>query len=97
VNTAADKEIKARGFFINAVANPWKNLQLGLGYSMDDPDDATLTTGSRSKNTSIFGNILLTLSPSVKVGLEVSDWITDYLNRAQQKTVRLQNSWILYF
>jgi hypothetical protein len=97
VNTAADKEIKARGFFINAVANPWKNLQLGLGYSMDDPDDATLTTGSRSKNTSIFGNILLTLSPSVKVGLEVSDWITDYLNRAQQKTLRLQNSWILYF
>lgn len=97
VNTSTGDEIKANGFYVNAVANPSKKLQLSLGYSMDDPDDATLTTGSRSKNTSLFGNFLVTLSPSLKVGFEVSNWITDYLNRAQQKTLRLQHSWILYF
>jgi hypothetical protein len=79
------------------VANPSKKFQLGLGYSMDDPDDVTLTTGSRSKNTSIFGNFLVTFSSSLKVGFEVSDWITDYLSRPRQKTLRLQHSWILYF
>ncbi|HLP60490.1 MAG TPA: hypothetical protein VK186_16740 [Candidatus Deferrimicrobium sp.] len=97
VNPVTGKEIKANGFYINAVVNLSQKLQLSLGYSMDDPDDANLTTGSRSKNTSIFGNFLVAFSPSIKVGFEVSDWITDYLNRPQQKTLRLQNSWILYF
>lgn len=97
VNTTTGKEIKAKGFYVNAVANPSKKLQLSFGYSMDDPVDATLNTGNRSKNTSFFGNFLVALSPSMKVGLEVSDWITDYLNQPRQKTVRFQNSWILYF
>ena len=97
VNTSIGKEIKSNGFYINAVANPLPKFQLSLGYGIDNPEDADLTTGSRSKNTSFFGNFLITLSPSIKVGFEVSDWITDYLNHPQQKTVRFQNSWILYF
>ncbi|MCU0288535.1 MAG: hypothetical protein MUF15_19345 [Acidobacteria bacterium] len=97
INATTGQEVKANGFYVNAVVNPSPKLQLSLGYSMDDPEDADLTTGSRSKNTSFFGNFLITLSPSIKVGFEVSDWITDYLSRPQQKTVRFQNSWILYF
>ena len=97
IDTITHQEIKSKGFYINAVANPTPKLQLSAGYGMDDPDDATLTTGSRSKNTALFGNFLYALSPSLKIGFEVSDWITDYLYRPQQKTVRFQNSWILYF
>lgn len=97
VNTATGQEIEARGFYVNAVANPSKKLQLSFGYSLDDPDDNTLGIGSRSKNTSFFGNVQVNLSGSVRVGLEISHWATDYLDLDRQKTTRFQNSWILFF
>jgi hypothetical protein len=97
VNTATMQEIKTKGFFVNAVATPTKKLRLSLGYGMDDPDDETLNAGNRSKNTTIFGNVLFFLSKSVRVGFEVANWTTDYLGSEQQKTTRIQNSWILAF
>ena len=97
VNLATNEEINARGFFVNAVADVSKKVQFSLGYGMDNPDDANLSDGFRSKNTSLFGNFVIKLSPSLKVGLEISNWITDYLNQEQQKSLRFQNSWILSF
>jgi len=97
VNTATGQEIEARGFYVNAVANPSKKLQLSAGYSLDDPDDETLSPGNRAKNTTFFGNVQVSLSGSVRVGLEISHWATDYLGLAGQKTTRFQNSWILFF
>lgn len=97
VNVASAEEIKAKGFFVNAVADLTKKVRLSLGYSMDDPDDATLAAGSRSKNTSVFGNVLITLSKSVKTGFEVANIATDYLGLVDQKTTRFQHSWILSF
>lgn len=97
VNTTTATEIKAKGFYVNAVFNPTKQLQFSLGYSMDDPDDKTLANGNRAKNTSFFANVQYNFSQSLKVGFEVSNWVTDYLNQAQQKTLRLQNSWMLSF
>lgn len=97
VNPGSEEEIKAKGFFVCAVANPTAKLQLAAGYSMDDPDDDTLRTAYRSKNTSFFGNFLISFSKSFKIGFEVSNWVTDYIGRDQQKTTRFQNSWILSF
>jgi hypothetical protein len=97
VNSHTGKEIKAKGFYIDAIANPSKKLQLSFGYGMDDPSDDTLVSGSRSKNTAFFGNAQVSLSGSIKVGLEISHWATDYLDLKQEKTLRIQNSWILSF
>jgi len=97
VNTVTGKEIKAKGFFTNITANPTDKLALSFGLGMDDPDDETLSIGSRSKNVSYFGNAVFNLSRSAKVGFEISNWITDYKNGSRQKTVRFQNSWILTF
>lgn len=97
VNPLAEEEIKSKGFFVSAVVNPTKKLQLAAGYSMDDPDDNTLRIGNRSKNTSIFGNFVVIFSKSFKIGFEVSNWVTDYLGLEQQKSTRFQNSWILSF
>jgi hypothetical protein len=97
VNLVTNEEIKTRGFFVNAVIAASKKVQFSFGYGMDDPDDNNLSSGNRSKNTSIFGNFTVALSPSVKVGLEISNWQTDYLNREQQKTLRFQHCWILSF
>jgi hypothetical protein len=97
VNLATNEEIKAKGFFVNAVIAASKKLQFSFGYGMDDPDDDNLLTSFRSKNTSIFGNFTLALSGSLKIGLEISNWETDYLNRETQKTLRFQHCWILSF
>jgi hypothetical protein len=97
INPATGKEIKASGFFVSAEASLSKKVQVSAGYGVDDPDDAALLPGSRSKNTTVYGNLVLSLSPSVKIGLEVSHWETDYRGIDSQKTLRLQNSWILSF
>lgn len=97
INPVDKKEVETRGFFINGVAEVSSKMQISLGYGMDDPDDATLAVGLRSKNTCVFGNFVIKLSPSLKLGLEISNWVTDYLNKEQQKTLRFQHSWIFTF
>jgi len=90
-------EVETKGFFVSAVGSLSPKLQMAVGYGMDDPDDATLITGGRAKNATFFGNLVVSLSGSVKVGLEVSHWETDYLLGDSHKSLRLQNSWILSF
>jgi hypothetical protein len=97
VNLNTNEEINAKGFYVNAVAAVSKKVQFSFGYGMDDPDDDNLSTGARAKNTSIFGNIVINLSPSLKIGLQISNWQTDYLNREKQETLRFQHCWILSF
>lgn len=98
VTPALGVEIKARGFYINAVASLCKKLQFSAGYGVDDPDDATLGGGARSWNATYFGNLMLSLSPALKAGLEVSNWLTDYKGaQTRQKTLRFQHSWIFSF
>lgn len=97
VNVLSGEEVKTKGFFVNLVANPSKKVRLSLGYGMDDPDDETLWSAMRAKNTTFFGNVLFSLSKSVRFGFEVSNWVTDYKDGDQQKTLRFQNSWILSF
>jgi hypothetical protein len=97
VNLNTNEEINAKGFYVNAVAAVSKKVQFSVGYGMDDPDDDNLPSGARAKNTSIFGNIVIKLSPSLKTGLQVSNWQTDYLNQETQETLRFQHCWILTF
>jgi hypothetical protein len=97
VNTVTAEEVNTKGFFVNAVAALSKKVDISVGYGMDDPDDANLWDGARAKNAATFGNFIIKLSPSVKVGLEISNWVTDYLNQDQQKTLRFQHSWIFTF
>jgi len=97
VNLITHEEIKSRGFFVNAVIAASKKVQFSFGCGMDDPDDNTLSTGLRSKNSTVFGTIVIKLSPSLQTGLEISNWQTDYLNKKQQETLRFQHCWILSF
>jgi len=97
VNAATAEEVEAKGFYVNAVAALSKKVDISVGYGMDDPEDANLWDGARAKNTTVFGNFVIKLSPSLKVGLEISNWVTDYLNLDQQKNLRSQLAWILSF
>jgi hypothetical protein len=97
VNTVDGIEVETKGFYVNLQYNLSKKSTFGIGYGMDDPDDDTLSTGGRAKNTSIFGNLLFKLSSSIKVGFELSNFTTEFKGLDEQKTLRIQNSWILSF
>ncbi|HKK20584.1 MAG TPA: hypothetical protein VJ983_03850 [candidate division Zixibacteria bacterium] len=76
---------------------PAKEVKLSTGFGIDDPNDADLLSGSRSKNTCYYGNIRVTPIPKFTVGLEVSQWQTDYKGANSAKAVRVQSSFVLNF
>lgn len=91
----AGREVEAHGFYVNLQSELNRRVTLSLGYGMDDP--LPYSSGSRSKNTTVFGNILWKLHKAIRVGFEVSWWSTDYLLSETQETIRFQNSWTLGF
>jgi len=97
VNTVDGIEVETKGFYVNLQFKLSKKATFGIGYGMDNPYDDTLAVGGRAKNTSIFGNLLFKLSSSLKIGFEVSSFATEYKELEEQKTMRIQNSWILSF
>jgi len=74
-----------------------KQVKLTAGAGLDDPDDAELSDTNRSKNQSIFANIRYAVVPAATIGLEVSQWSTDYRNADQAQTMRVQTSFIFNF
>jgi hypothetical protein len=97
VNTTAKESIETTGFYLTLQAGLTKALKLNLGYGLEDPQDETLASGNRSKNQTLFGNLILALNKSVSAGFEVYQVSTDYLNAVSQDTVRFQHSWTLSF
>jgi hypothetical protein len=96
-NTDTGTEIAAQGFFANLVIQLSPKISSSLAFGTDDPKDGDLSAGYRSKNTAIFGNIIFKLAPALSMGFQATHCQTDYLNLENQKTLRLQNSWMLSF
>ncbi|MDH3938991.1 MAG: hypothetical protein OEV68_16855, partial [candidate division Zixibacteria bacterium] len=89
--------LKAKGGWVSAWVKPHKKVKLTSGFGMDDPDDADLGPGNRSKNQAFFGNLKYTLVPAVTLGVEVSQWETSYLDADAAKATRVESSFILNF
>ncbi len=87
----------SRGGWASAWVTPTQEVKLSAGVGLDDPDDQDLLAGSRSKNTCYYGNIRVTPVPKFTVGLEVSQWQTDYKGAASAKAARVQSAFILNF
>lgn len=79
----------------------WTNLtnkvKLTAGGGLDDPDDADISSGSRSKNQSYFGSLQFTPIPLFTIGAEVSQWKTWYKDGDASETLRVQSSFVLNF
>lgn len=74
-----------------------KKVKFSTGYGLDDPNDDDLAGGNRSKNACFFGNLTVTPVPLFTIGMEVSQWQTDYKDVGQAKDLRLQSSFVLNF
>lgn len=89
--------LAAKGGWASAWVKPSKKVKLTAGFAMDDPNDDDLSAGNRSRNQAIFGNIKYNLVPQVTVGMEVTQWETDYLGGESAKALRVETSFIMNF
>ncbi len=90
--------VNTKGGFAALWIKPANGVKLAFGGGMDDPKDEDLVNGNRAKNQTIFGNISLDIVPQVTVGLEVSQWETQYIgDEDPSQSLRAQTSFKLNF
>ncbi|MCP4633467.1 MAG: hypothetical protein GY855_11120 [candidate division Zixibacteria bacterium] len=90
--------VASLGFWGATWFKPMPTWQFTTGYGMDDPEDADLAAGARCHNSCIFGNVKYFIIPQAYVGLEVSQWQTEYKGTADKaKNLRLQSSFQMSF
>ncbi|MCP4705636.1 MAG: hypothetical protein GY865_13635, partial [candidate division Zixibacteria bacterium] len=72
-------------------------VTLGAGYGTDNPKDADISAGSITNNTSYFFNIKYSPVKAFTMGIEASQWETEYQDTDTYKSFRVQTSFILGF
>ncbi len=97
VNTTTNEEIAAKGGWIAASLGSWDSWRFNTGVGIDEAGRDDLSSGSRTLNRSIFGNVLYSVSKNAEVGVEVSHWRTAYKNADDMDDLRVQTSFIQKF
>jgi hypothetical protein len=92
VNTGTVKEIRSCGGWaaLRYTSSPSTSFSIGAG--VDNPNDHDLALGARSRNQSIFANVINKITPNLIVGLQLSDWKTEYKGVAEGDAFRAQSS-----
>lgn len=75
--TGADA-VKASGGFADLKIKPWDYLYFNTAYGIDNPENDKLAVGSKSKNSTIMGNINYVLAKKVTITFEMSYMVTEY-------------------
>jgi hypothetical protein len=97
VNTTTLKEISANGGWVAISLGPWSQWSFNVGGGVDEVDRDDVGAGARTRNTSVFVNLLYAFNKSAQVGLEVSHWDTHYKGPGDADDVRAQASFIYKF
>jgi hypothetical protein len=92
-----ERTVSAEGGWLAMELGPWHRCRFNVGAGVDNPDDADLTEGSRSRNLSYWGNVVYSVIDPVEVGFELSHWETDYIGKADGDATRAQMSFMYYF
>jgi len=97
VNTTRLNEIGTKGGWIAATLGPWTKWSFNLGTGVDDVDSGDLNYGDRTLNRSIFANAIYSVNENTEIGLELSQWHTEYKNQTDADSLRAQTSFIYKF
>ncbi len=91
------KDIRAKGGWtaLRYTLSPSTTFSAGAG--LDKPDYSDLANDMRSRNQSVFGNVIHKVTPNFIVGFQVADWRTDYKNAASSAALRAQSSFTYKF
>ena len=89
------QEIEAEGGFLELAFAATDSLTLYAGYSFDDPEDDDLDPHQRSKNEIPYAAARWRFG-SLRLGLEVLDWSTEYVGLDDGDALR-SVAWIAYY
>lgn len=81
--------IESTGGWVDVYYNWTPTVHSHVGYCIDDPLNSDLTSG-RTYNQAIFGNVLWDMTKSVFLGVEVSQWTTNWVNLGQGESTRCE-------
>jgi hypothetical protein len=97
VNTTTNQEIASKGGWIAAELGPWDKWRFNVGAGIDDVDNSDINVGDRRINRSIFGNVIYSVNKHAEIGLELSQWRTDYKGSGDADAIRAQTSFMYKF
>jgi hypothetical protein len=95
--TTADRAVGSKGGWAQATLTPCKNWSFNVGVGLEDVDSSDVNTGGRTFNRSLYGNAIYAINTHADVGVELSEWRTDYKNRDDTDDVRIQTSFLYKF
>lgn len=72
-------------------------VRLNATAGMDDVSDEDVIVNNRTKNQALVGSLLYSPVDPVTIGVEVSQWETEYQDTETVKNLRLQSSFVLNF
>jgi len=83
--------IRANGGWINAYYDLSPCWHCAVGYTLDDPVDADITTtAGRLYNQAYWGNVTYDVTKKFMLGLEVSQWKTLLVNQTPGESTRFE-------
>ena len=97
VNPTTLSPIGSKGGWVAATIGPCDRWTFNTGVGIDDPDNGDLDGGQRAMNRSIFGNAIYSINEHTKVGVELSQWRTEYKGSGDADDIRAQTSFIYSF
>lgn len=80
------KAILTRGGFLQLVAKPIKDIQLTVGYGIDDPKNTDVGNGFYQKSTYLMGNIYWTVMKDIIAAFQAAHLKTDWESAKQHGT-----------
>jgi hypothetical protein len=100
VNPTTLSGIGSRGGWVAASFGPCDKWTFNTGMGIDDPKNGDLEgmAKARAVNRSIFGNAIYSINENTKVGIELSQWRTEYVGGGEDADdLRVQTSFIYSF
>lgn len=78
INAATGREIRGRGGWAEADVNLSRYFSLSPGFSTDDPVDADVPTGGRTRNRAFYLANRITPNSNFLIGADYLRWKTNY-------------------
>ena len=86
------RDIRSHGGWAGLKYNVNPVTAISFGAGVDDPNDNDLASSARSLNQTVFANVINKVTPNLIIGIQLSEWKTEYLNNPSSNAFRAQSS-----
>lgn len=90
-------ELTSSGGWCAFSIGPWDKWSFNVGANGEIITGGITVDGTRESNSAIFGNVIYKINDNASVGLELSDWHTEYKGDSDGNDIRVQGAFIYKF